>query len=117
MGYVCIADLTTLRRTPSHRYLTSGSVSRVYRRFPFSRQIQNIVPGHRVVNNGIRPAEWSDPLYKHIPFYITRHKKTGISYGMFYDNLSASIFDMGSELDNYHGDYIFYFRTGYEVVV
>lgn len=57
MGYVCIADLTTLRRTPSHRYLTSGSVSRVYRRFPFSRQIQNIVPGHRVVNNGIRPFQ------------------------------------------------------------
>ena len=53
-------------------------------------------------------AERSDPLYKHIPFYITRHKKTGISYGMFYDNLSASIFDMGSELDNYHGLYRYY---------
>ncbi|MGG4348814.1 glycoside hydrolase family 31 protein [Bacillus licheniformis] len=53
-------------------------------------------------------AERSDPLYKHIPFYITRHKKTGISYGIFYDNLSASIFDMGSELDNYHGLYRYY---------
>ncbi|MFO6495716.1 MULTISPECIES: glycoside hydrolase family 31 protein [Bacillus] len=53
-------------------------------------------------------AEWSDPLYKHIPFYMTRNKLTGISYGIFYDNLSASIFDMGAELDNYHGLYRYY---------
>lgn len=53
-------------------------------------------------------AEFTDPLYKHIPFYITRNEKTGISYGLFYDNLSTSIFDMGNELDNYHGYYRYY---------
>ncbi|QUI23617.1 glycoside hydrolase family 31 protein [Vallitalea pronyensis] len=53
-------------------------------------------------------AETTDPLYKHIPFYITRNKDTGISFGIFYDNLSTSIFDMGNEMDNYHGKYRMY---------
>lgn len=53
-------------------------------------------------------AEFSDPLYKHIPFYITRNIKNGVSFGIFYDNLSTSIFDMGKELDNYHGYYRYY---------
>lgn len=53
-------------------------------------------------------AEHTDPLYKHIPFYITRDQNTAISFGIFYDNLSTSIFDMGNELDNYHGLYRYY---------
>ncbi|WP_148356819.1 glycoside hydrolase family 31 protein [Peribacillus simplex] len=53
-------------------------------------------------------AEYSDPLYKHIPFYITRQKKTGFSFGIFYDNLSSSIFELGTELDNYHELYRYY---------
>lgn len=53
-------------------------------------------------------AQFTDPLYKHIPFYITRNKKTDIFFGIFYDNLSTSIFDMGNELDNYHGYYRYY---------
>ncbi len=48
-------------------------------------------------------AETSDPLYKHYPFYITRNSETGISFGIFYDNLSTSEFDMGKQIDNYHG--------------
>ena len=53
-------------------------------------------------------AELTDPLYKHIPFYITRNSETGISFGLFYDNLSTAVFDMGNELDNYHGYYRYY---------
>lgn len=53
-------------------------------------------------------AEKTDPLYKHIPFYITRNKKNKVAYGLFYDNLSTSTFEMGSELDNYHGYYRYY---------
>nr|WP_312855466.1 TIM-barrel domain-containing protein [Litoribacterium kuwaitense] len=53
-------------------------------------------------------AQHTDPLYKHIPFYIVRSPKTGTSYGLFYDNPSDSIFDMGAELDNYHGLYRYY---------
>lgn len=45
-------------------------------------------------------AEKTDPLYKHIPFYITRDN--GVSYGIFYDNLAHCWFDLGNELDNYH---------------
>ena len=48
-------------------------------------------------------AETSDPLYKHWPFYIARNPRTGLSYGLFYDNFSTAVFDMGRELDNYHG--------------
>ncbi|MCV9888535.1 glycoside hydrolase family 31 protein [Metabacillus halosaccharovorans] len=53
-------------------------------------------------------AQHTDPLYKHIPFYITRSKQTGISFGIFYDNMAQSIFDMGHEMDNYHGWYRYY---------
>lgn len=53
-------------------------------------------------------AEHTDPLYKHIPYYITYNEETNLSYGLYYDNYSDSIFDMGAELDNYHGHYRYY---------
>jgi alpha-glucosidase len=53
-------------------------------------------------------AQHTDPLYKHIPFYITRNNQSGISFGIFYDNMAQSIFDMGNEMDNYHGWYRYY---------
>lgn len=53
-------------------------------------------------------AKESDPLYKFIPFYITFIPSLNIAYGLFYDNLSNSIFDMGQELDNYYGLYHYY---------
>jgi alpha-glucosidase len=49
----------------------------------------------------------TDPLYKHVPFYIARTKEKSW-YGMFYDNTATSTFDMGNELDNYHGYYRHY---------
>jgi alpha-glucosidase len=53
-------------------------------------------------------AEIGDPLYKHIPFYITYIPTLNLAYGLFYDNLSTSIFDMGQERDNYYGPYRYY---------
>ncbi|WP_413375650.1 TIM-barrel domain-containing protein [Alkalihalobacillus sp. 1P02AB] len=53
-------------------------------------------------------AQFSDPLYKHIPFYITRNPKTAFSYGLFYDNLAPGYFDLGRELDNYHNLYRYF---------
>jgi len=51
-------------------------------------------------------AERSDPLYKHIPFYATvRPDRGGDSVGLFYDNLARGAFDLGQEIDAYHGDY------------
>ncbi|WP_413732677.1 TIM-barrel domain-containing protein [Sodalis sp. RH20] len=48
-------------------------------------------------------AASTDPLYKHIPFTITQ--RGDASFGLFYDNLSNSWFDLGNELDNYHPAY------------
>lgn len=48
-------------------------------------------------------AAHTDPLYKHIPFTITQ--RPGVSFGLFYDNLSSCWFDMGNEIDNYHRPY------------
>jgi len=49
-------------------------------------------------------AETSDPLYKHIPFYMTRTEE-GAAFGLFYDTLADCEFDFGCERDNYHGLY------------
>jgi alpha-glucosidase len=48
-------------------------------------------------------AKTSDPLYKHIPFYITH--RPDATFGHFYDTLSDCTFDMGCERSNYHGLY------------
>ncbi|MCV0378473.1 glycoside hydrolase family 31 protein [Nitratireductor sp.] len=47
-------------------------------------------------------AKSTDPLYKVLPFTVTRTPEAG-SYGLFYDNLAGSWFDIGNEYDNYHG--------------
>jgi alpha-glucosidase len=53
-------------------------------------------------------ARTTDPLYKHIPFYLTwkRQRKTG--FGLFYDTVADCTFDFGRELDNYHGHYRYF---------
>jgi alpha-glucosidase len=56
-------------------------------------------------------ARSTDPLYKHIPFYITRKggaQDAGLCFGLFYDTLSDCVFDMGREMDNYHGHYRYF---------
>lgn len=51
-------------------------------------------------------ARTSDPLYKHIPFYIEHHNNGYL--GLFYDNLSTARFNFGEEIDNYHGPFTSY---------
>lgn len=53
-------------------------------------------------------AKNTDPLYKHIPFYITYKPSNKMSYGLYYDDYQSSLFDLGKELDNYHGYYRYY---------
>ncbi len=48
-------------------------------------------------------ANSTDPLYKHVPFYICDTDKG--SYGMFYDTHATSWLSLGREKDNYHGLY------------
>ena len=47
---------------------------------------------------GFRAAS-SDPLYKHVPFFLCCHD--GGSYGLFYDTYSTGSVDFGAEHDNY----------------
>jgi len=53
-------------------------------------------------------AKDSDPLYKHIPFYITYVPALNVAYGLFYDNLSNVVFDLGLEHHNYYSPYRYY---------
>lgn len=53
-------------------------------------------------------AEKSDPLYKHIPFYICENSVG--CYGIFYDTSDTSYIDLGKEINNYYPAYK-YFKT------
>ena len=57
-------------------------------------------------------ARTTDPLYKHIPFYLTWKKQSKVPFGLFYDTVADCTFDLGRELDNYHGWYR-YFAADY----
>ncbi len=50
---------------------------------------------------GYDPAH-TDPLYKHIPFFIKFNENTGVFSGMFYHNMSPCEFDMGRRICNYY---------------
>jgi alpha-glucosidase len=84
-----------LVREPGEKYYglgeRSGEMDRAGRRF----RMQNVdALGYN--------ARTSDPLYKHIPFYVTRRPE-GAAAGLFYDTLSDCTFDLGCERSNYHG--------------
>lgn len=51
-------------------------------------------------------AKESDPLYKHIPFYICENSVG--SYGIFYDTSETSYFDFGKEINNYYEPFKFF---------
>jgi alpha-glucosidase len=53
-------------------------------------------------------AASSDPLYKHIPFYITWNPSSKTGFGLLYDTAADCTFDFGRELDNYHGRYRYF---------
>lgn len=53
-------------------------------------------------------AAMSDPLYKHIPFYICENSVG--CYGIFYDTAATSYMDFGKEINNYYPPYK-YFKT------
>ncbi|MEM7336524.1 MAG: glycoside hydrolase family 31 protein [Chloroflexota bacterium] len=60
-------------------------------------------------------ARSSDPLYKHWPFHITFNPALNIAYGLFYDNLSTAVFDLGKEIDNYYPAFRSYRADGGDV--
>jgi alpha-glucosidase len=90
-----------LARTPGEQYFglgeRSGGMDRAGRRL----RLSNLdAMGY--------DAQTSDPLYKHIPFYITRKPDSGLAFGLFYDTLADCSFDFGCEHSNYHGPYRYF---------
>jgi alpha-glucosidase len=87
-----------LRRDPAERYFglgeKSGPLDRAGRRL---RMSNTDAMGY--------DARSADPLYKHIPFYVTHNAETGLAFGLFYDTYADCAFDFGAERSNYHGLY------------
>ena len=63
---------------------------------------------------GYDPVQ-TDPLYKHIPFYIVLNKDTQMAHGVFYHNAHESIFDMGAERSGYWPAYTYFVADGGEM--
>ncbi len=59
-------------------------------------------------------AKESDPLYKHLPFYICENSVG--TYGIFYDTTDTSYADFGKEINNYYPTYK-HFRTEDDALV
>lgn len=59
-------------------------------------------------------AEYTDPLYKHIPFYICQNSV--MSYGIYYDASNTSFIDLGREINNYYEHFKF-FKTDDDYLV
>jgi alpha-glucosidase len=94
-----------LARDPDERYYglgeRSGEMNRALRRF---RLNNTDAMGYS--------ARTSDPLYKHLPFYITHNPATGAASGLFYDTYADCEFDFGAELSNYHGPFRSFIADG-----
>ncbi|CAD6558684.1 Oligosaccharide 4-alpha-D-glucosyltransferase [Paraburkholderia hiiakae] len=87
-----------VRRQPGEMYLGLGERAGSLDRANQSYRMTNVdAMGYS--------AKTTDPLYKHIPFYLTWQRDTRLGFGLFYDTLADCTFDMGRELDNYHGPY------------
>ncbi len=60
-------------------------------------------------------AESTDPLYKHIPFYIKLNRRTREACGFFYHNSYPSVFDMGCERSGYWRRYSYFSADGGDI--
>ena len=90
-----------LKREPDELYFGLGERAGDSNRLGQSYRMCNVDPmGYS--------ARTTDPLYKHIPFYLTWKKTAKVAFGLFYDTLSDCTFNMGRELDNYHGHYRYF---------
>jgi alpha-glucosidase len=90
-----------LKREPDEMYFGLGERAGDTNRIGQSYRMTNIdAMGYN--------ARTTDPLYKHIPFYVTWKKQSKVPFGIFYDTVADCTFDMGRELDNYHGLYRYF---------
>ncbi len=66
---------------------------------------------HNLDTMGWNPLA-TDPLYKHVPFYIHVDPRQGLAHGMFYNNSYDSVFDVDCEHSNYWEHYSYYQTDG-----
>ncbi|WML51253.1 glycoside hydrolase family 31 protein [Neobacillus sp. PS3-12] len=62
-------------------------------------------------------SEYTDPLYKHIPFYVKFNNQNNIASGIFYHNSYDSVFDMGCERSGYFDKFSYFSAEGGEMDV
>ena len=60
-------------------------------------------------------AKFGSPLYKHFPFYITFQPETQQAFGLFYDNLASTTFDLNHRAVPTHAPYRSYAAEGGDV--
>ena len=97
-----------LCRLPGERYYGFGEVSGELDKAGRRLILKNLdALGYNAKNGG--------PLYKHFPFYVTFQPATGQAFGLFYDNLATTTFDLGQEIDNYSPAFRSYSAEGGDV--
>lgn len=60
-------------------------------------------------------AEKTNPMYKHIPFYIRLNKKSKHAFGIFYHNTHEAEFNLAQERSNYYERYSYYKAEGGDI--
>lgn len=93
---------------PAERYFGLGEVSGVLQR---NSRRYRLEPRDACNYD----PEFSDPLYKHIPLYLTRHGENLWS-ALIYDQPHPMVFDFGSERHHYHGSFIYTLLQGADYV-
>ncbi len=64
------------------------------------------------VDNPGYSAKDGSPLYKLIPFYITYNPETQQAFGIFYDNLATTTFDLNTHADGFSEHHRYAAETG-----
>ena len=59
--------------------------------------------------------EYTDTLYKHVPFYLRLDRDTHKAVGVFYHNFYESVFNMGCEKSNYWHRYSYFQADGGDI--
>ena len=59
--------------------------------------------------------ERCDTLYKHIPFSIRLHRRSGQALGLFFHNFHESVYNLGAEKSNYRPRYAYWQADGGDI--
>lgn len=94
----------------SYHYLTREKDEKIYGLGDKSGKLDKSGRSFRIETSDAMgyDAKESDPLYKHLPFYICENSVG--TYGIFYDTTDTSYADFGREINNYYPTYK-HFRT------